>query len=70
MAVYTDACQKPKATTGPAKRLAALMGKRDRVTVAVQQDRTGVCACACVCVCVCVLCVCACVLCVCVCVCV
>ena len=38
---YTDACQKPRVTTGPDKRLAALMGKRDRVTVAVQQDRTG-----------------------------
>ena len=65
---YIDACQKPRVTTGPAKRLAALMGKRDRVTVAVQQDRcvcevckcvcvltaVGVAASVCVCVCACV----------------
>ena len=40
----------------PARRLAALKGERDRVTVAVLQDRTGQ-----VCVCVCYGCVCKCV---------
>ena len=48
---YTDACQKPRVTTIRAASLLAGPVKHDRVTVAVQQDRTGVCVCVCVCVC-------------------